>query len=431
MSEPQTDSNGGWRLLEGDCLEHLAQLETESVDAVITDPPYGLAINSEPWDPPIDGEAFSRWVTGWARLVLRVLKPGGHLLAFGAPRTFHRLATGLEDAGLQLRDTLSWLYATSPTKSRPLPDGRRALLKPAWEPILLTRKPLQGSAEENTTQYGTGALATDLARHEARQATNVIIEQAPACSAELRAFAPGISRAIYIPKASRAERDAGCEEIPPQASELFHAADQVPRTAPAHNPHPTVKPIELMRWLTRLAVPVDGLVLDPFMGSGSTGCAAVIERRRFIGIERNPDYTRIAHARLQHWSTTDAPPLTTHHHPNTRPLRTPKRPTRSPGAAGEVGTVRLDPGSVEQLADRLGTLLTTRTPRPADASGMPGQQLSARQVSQWWGVDRSWVYDHAEQLGATRLGNGSRPRLRFDPARVEAALGTHHRSGRR
>jgi DNA modification methylase len=114
------------------------------------------------------------------------------------------------------------------------------------------------------------------------------------------------SRLFYCPKASRSERDAGCEQLPARPLDLFPQAARCAPPSAARNPHPTVKPLAVMRWLVRLATPPGGLVLDPFCGSGSTGAAALLEQRAFLGIERDPDYTRIARARIAHWSRTNA-----------------------------------------------------------------------------------------------------------------------------
>lgn len=246
------------------------------------------------------------------------MKPGAHLLAFGSPRTIHRLECGVEDAGLEIRDRLMWLYAEGMPKSRHYRGGRATSLKPAYEPIVLARKPLEGTTEETIDRFGTGALHVEGCRVEGRHPANVILEHEPGCGEEgclsgctaaavdtcaARAH-PGKriapSRFLYCPKASRAERDAGCEDLPARRLDLFpQAQDKAP--ARARNPHPTLKPLELMRWLVRLACPPGGLVLDPTMGSGTTGAAAALEGRRFLGIELEPTYLEIARARIEHW----------------------------------------------------------------------------------------------------------------------------------
>lgn len=322
-------SKCGARLLEGDCLEVLGELEPESVDAIVTDPPYGIGFQNEHWDSRYlqeaaartgrdrltPNEAFEVWARIWAEGCRRVLKPGGFLAAFGSPRTFHRLACGIEDAGLEIRDTLMWLYGTGMSKSRHYPGGRATTLKPAFEPIVLARNGLDGTTEETIARHGTGALMTESCRVEGRHPANVIlghafdcdeegcatgcaVAEADGCVGEGRArLAP--SRFLYCPKASRAERDAGCERLPKRALDLFPNAGT---SGDARNFHPTVKPLELMRWLVRLLCPPGGLVLDPTTGSGTTGAAAVLEGRRFVGIELEPAYIEIAAARIAHHS---------------------------------------------------------------------------------------------------------------------------------
>jgi site-specific DNA-methyltransferase (adenine-specific) len=312
-------------------------MEPESVDAVVTDPPYGIGFKQNRWDLQdirdaaaragherlSDSEAYGVWCRLWGQQCLRVLKPGAHLLAFGSPRTAHRLACGLEDAGFELRDTLVWLYGTGLPKSRRLPGGRGTTLKPAYEPILLARRPPAGTVQDTIARHGTGGLNIDACRIERRHPANVIASHATGCTAERcepdcaaalidsgadrsRARSgPQVqaSRLFYCPKVSRRERNAGCEHLPAGPLELFPNADREQRrTRPARNPHPTVKPLVLMRWLVRLACPPGGLVLDPFCGSGSTGAAAVLEQRGFVGLEIDRGYARIARARIAHWA---------------------------------------------------------------------------------------------------------------------------------
>ena len=326
-----------WTVLHADSLHALAEPPAGSVDAVVCDPPYGISFNGHAWDGPAirhaagaqaarrlpPGEAFEAWTETWARACLRLLRPGGHFAAFGAPRTFHRLCCGVEDAGFQLRDVLLWLYGTGMPKSRRLPGGAGTALKPAYEPILLARKKPDGTIKRNLDRHGTGALSIDACRVDGRWPANVLLSHHPACTharchrrcparaidmaaANSRRQAGGLdeaSRLFYCPKASRRERNAGCDQLPRYELDLFPNAhgDSKPPPAAA-NAHPTVKPLAVMRWLVRLIAPEGGLVLDPFCGSGSTGCAAVLEDRRFLGIEREEQYVAVARARLAHWT---------------------------------------------------------------------------------------------------------------------------------
>jgi DNA modification methylase len=301
------DDTRSWGLLEGDALTVLANLPENSVDSVVCDPPYGISFGAQPWDSfGGDGspsKAFEGWTRSWAVEAARMLKPGGHVVAFGAPRTFHRLVVGIEEAGLEVRDTLVWIFAQGLPKSRRLPEGRATTLKPAYEPILLARKPLEGNTATNLEKWGTGALNIEAAGIGAERfwPANVALSHSPDCPAGMIDNGnSGPSRLFYCAKASRAEREAGCETLPRHPVALYTGKRSSPRLV--GNLHPTVKPVSLMRWLVRLIVPAGGTVLDPFTGSGSTGVAAVLENRMFVGIERESRYVDIACARLTHWA---------------------------------------------------------------------------------------------------------------------------------
>lgn len=318
------------RLLEGDSLELLGELEAESVDAIVTDPPYGIGFAQERWDSTAirdaaakaghhrltPNEAFEAWCRIWASECRRVMKPGAFFVGFGSPRTFHRLTCGVEDAGLEIRDTLMWLYGTGMTKSRRYPEGRTTSLKPFFEPILLARRAPDGTVLQTLAEHGTGTLDAKSCHVGRRHPANVIASHEPGCTEDVcsrscparivdesRSRGEPPSRFIYCAKVSRAERNAGCEDLPKQDLDLF--TGKPPRWPETGNPHPTLKPLELMRWLVRLVCPAGGLVLDPFSGAGSTGAATVLEGRRFVGIELEPAYMEIAAARIAHWSPGD------------------------------------------------------------------------------------------------------------------------------
>jgi site-specific DNA-methyltransferase (adenine-specific) len=312
-----SDATDRWRLIEGDALTLLAKLPASSIDCVVTDPPYGIGFHGESWDGAgkagrqlAGGAAFAAWTRSWAAECLRVLKPGGHLLAFGSPKTFHRLTSGVEDAGLELRDVLMWVYAQGAPKTRKLPGGRAAMLKPAYEPILLARKALAGTTLLNLEAWGTGVLNVEASRVNGYWPAHLALSHAPGCTETgcnsecpaglLDAAHPSLrpSRLFFCAKATKREREAGGGELPLQSDQLYSR----PEVRLRRNIHPTVKPIDLMRWLVRLITPPDGVVLDPFTGSGSTGAAALLEGRRFLGIEREPGYVDIACARLTHWA---------------------------------------------------------------------------------------------------------------------------------
>lgn len=394
-------------LRHGDCLYVMPTLAEASVDAIVCDPPYGLSFMGKAWDHGVPGEPF------WKE-ALRVAKPGAYLVAAGGTRTFHRLACAIEDAGWEMRDCLSWLYGSGFPKSldvakaidkaegmerevvgntatrsgrtigngtsdgfhggivsghcrditAPATDlarqweGWGTALKPAWEPLILARKPLIGTVAANVAAHGTGALNIDGCRiagpsgdghwthrreiggngiyggggrteqdfgctnpASGRWPANVVLDEEAAALLDAQSgdvkgavsngrkatsgigaagIYPGVSpqipgyndrggasRFYYCAKSSRSERSVGLGDV--KAT------------------HPTVKPLALMRWLCRLVTPPGGLILDPFMGSGTTGCAAVAEGFGFLGIEREAEYVEIARRRIAHW--TPAPEL--------------------------------------------------------------------------------------------------------------------------
>uniref|UniRef100_UPI001F053C47 DNA-methyltransferase n=1 Tax=Morganella morganii TaxID=582 RepID=UPI001F053C47 len=364
-----------YQLIGGRCEHALKNLPDNSVDAIVTDPPYGIGFMSNKWDYAVPT------VEQWAEC-LRVLKPGGHLLAFGGSRTYHRLVVNIEDAGFEIRDQIMWIYGSGFPKSKNLDGehkGKGTALKPAHEPIVMARKPLSTTILDNVTEYGTGALNIDLCRvpteemlaggsggllsdvrdgktpaggewtqnNEGRWPANVIHDgsdevivtfpdakgqQGKAKNdgsdsgnkvyGELKNVvsnpeprtesATSAARFFYCAKVSKSDRDAGMDRfVVASASEMTGGRAEgsvginnpragAGRTSGAKNTHPTVKPVDLMRYLCRLVTPAGGTVLDPFMGSGSTGKAAIAEGFRFIGIEMDPDHLVTAAARIGH-----------------------------------------------------------------------------------------------------------------------------------
>ena len=427
-----------FEVIHGDCLTLMAEMEAGSVDAVVCDPPYGLEFMGKEWDrldgggagtskpgigdrdtewPSFGGSEFGGanptcavcggrlrgakkcecaepdwhvkgkrtngggktasalamqdWHTAWAEQALRVLKPSHYLLAFGGTRTWHRLACALEDAGFEIRDTLMWLYGSG------FPKGK-ACLKPAWEPIILARKPgpmrelgieecrigtnaadialMAARSHPNGTVSGNGGGVTYgfdkpegfVPSPSGRWPANLILDEeaagmldstvgtlksgkAPATGfirnsdktrnaygdfkgnrdepTVLIGDSGGPSRFFYCAKASRAERNKGLEGMEARQRDLSRHAGQPSMNGGDGNPynrgaklvqnhHPTVKPIDLMRWLVRLVAREGDLVLDPFTGSGTTGVACVEEGREFVGIEREAEYVEIARRRI-------------------------------------------------------------------------------------------------------------------------------------
>ncbi|GJC03788.1 hypothetical protein KAM385_08170 [Aeromonas hydrophila] len=396
------------QLYLGECLSVMKSLHDNSVDSIVTDPPYGLSFMNKKWDYDVPS------VEIWAEC-LRILKPGGHLLAFAGTRTQHRMAVNIEDAGFEIRDMVSFLYDTNETaqilieslspeqlklldatfgrdgmlawtygsgfpKSHNLDgewQGWGTALKPALEPITVARKPFKGTVAANVLAHGTGALGidacriptdenlnggayaksgnrgslegdlregaaqgmfqagktvdTDYVQPAGRWPANVIHDGSDAVmtafTANAGAAAPvkgtedsaastgnvtgkrarvkgalhadsgSAARFFYCAKASRKERNEGLQDPGPQ---FQHGATlrRVENTDTQGNNHPTVKPTALMTYLCRLVTPPGGVVLDPFMGSGSTGKAAASEGFGFIGIEMDSDYYKIAERRI-------------------------------------------------------------------------------------------------------------------------------------
>jgi site-specific DNA-methyltransferase (adenine-specific) len=383
----------------------------DSVDAIVTDPPYGLEFMGRDWDGFGTPLGFQTWTESWAREAFRILKPGGHLLAFAGTRTYHRMASGVEDAGFEIRDCIAWMYGSGFPKSldvskaidkaadaeREIVDvvrspykvdnaerdrkaygkfdhdtdergyllntitapatpeavkwnGWGTALKPAYEPIVVARRPLIGTVAANVLEHGTGALNIDACRigrdpddvsgwassgsgsseNRAMSGPNFARDPKPDASGRwpaniaLDATAANIldeQSGVAQPKDQRTAIKGGNKgalgafagsspdavgtwpaDPGGGASRFFYTAkaSRHDRNAGglADNTHPTVKPTELMRWLIRLVTPPGGIILDPFGGSGSTGLAARAENTRCILIEREPEYLQIIRDRL-------------------------------------------------------------------------------------------------------------------------------------
>jgi DNA modification methylase len=393
----------------GNNLDILPTLPDCSVDSIVTDPPYELGFMGKKWDNT--GIAYN--INLW-RECLRVLKPGGHLLSFGGTRTWHRVAVAIEDAGFEVRDSIAWMYGSGFPKSldvakainkaagveyeaRPASgvgfmnssddgynttlnqltqvgesveeaqqwEGWGTALKPAFEPVVVARKPLIGTVAENVLTYGTGGLNIDASRikgeswsrppqsgvpHEGnwksvasesnpqgRWPANVILDEysaelldeqsgnlksggsspnanrtvpngsgltmshmMPKLNTNHPPSSGGASRFFYVAKASKRDRNEGLDELEASTNGVGALRDGGRGSQPRQNFHPTVKPTDLMRYLIKLVTPPNGIVLDPFTGSGSTGKAAILEGFRFIGIEMTEDYIPIIEGRLKH-----------------------------------------------------------------------------------------------------------------------------------
>lgn len=341
-------------LLNDDALVVMAGLPVNSVDAVVCDPPYGLCFMDKGWDNQGAGFQQRAWHMQWLAQALRVLEPGGHLLAFGGSRTVQHLAVAAEECGFEVRDMLLWLYGSG--------MGLGARLKPAHEPIVLARKPCEGSAKDNMQTYGVGVLRIDAARvvpgpavrtpsgldrfnaaNAAQGYRPSAYTQGPVPAADDKDRWPAnllhdgspeaadvLGRAVgyfYSAKVQVGEREYGTATLPLRTlarSGGAQAADArgaeyaegqelgLNRILARRNIHPTVKPVELLAYLQRLVTPSGGLTLDPFAGSGSAGIAATFEGFRCIGaeIDQQEGYFDIAAARIRQAVTDKAAGLT-------------------------------------------------------------------------------------------------------------------------
>jgi site-specific DNA-methyltransferase (adenine-specific) len=370
-----------FEIKNADCREVMRGLAENSIDSIVTDPPYGLEFMGKGWDRGVPGVEF------WTE-ALRVLKPGGYLLAFGGTRTFHRLTVAIEDSGFEIRDCLSWIYGSGFPKSHNISkaidkaagadreiigqaksgpaagmqnlgpsgikggefnltasatpeaakwEGWGTALKPAWEPIILARKPLRGTVAQNVLEFGTGGLNIDGARvgeestirtskagangegwgmgkfsnlngsPAGRWPANVIHDGSEEAIAGFPQTTSGQLKPHHFSRASAADCLNGSNQArhpraefggdTGSAARFFYCAKASKADRDEGNNHPTVKPSALMRHLCRLVTQPEGLILDPFSGSGSTGKAALLEGFRFLGAELDPEYAEIARAR--------------------------------------------------------------------------------------------------------------------------------------
>jgi len=380
-----------YQILHGDNRETLKTIPDNSIDAIVTDPPYGIDFLGKAWDANTGAlETYQE--------CLRVLKPGGHILAFSAARTYHHLAVTLEQAGFEIRDQIMWIYSSGFPKSQDVGrsiqrsigveeyeavvdttknagfgmtdharvrageqwstqekqvgkvkvtspeakvwEGWGTALKPAHEPIALARKPLKLSIAKNCQAHGVGALNIDATRvpYDDGQiikggAKIVKMDEAWSENLDKTSIAennwtgndqgrfpsnvlgdiPGYQKYFYCPKVSRAERHIGFEELPAPYDRRTERGESGSaglqglqklngeKQTDGGNNHPTVKPIELMKYLIKLITPPGGTVLDPFNGSGSTGCAAVELGYEYIGCELDANYVEIATRRIEAW----------------------------------------------------------------------------------------------------------------------------------
>lgn len=369
-----------YKIINDDCLNGMKTFNDNHFHSSVTDPPYGLNFMGKNWDHGVPNKIY------WEE-VYRVLRPGGYLLAFGGTRMFHRLMVEIEDAGFEIRDTIMWVYGVgfpkghNIGKSTGLPEwqGWNTNLKPAWEPIIVARKPVESSVAQNAIKYGTGGMNIDGCRvgesggtiqdsfsneylgqdtinfghkrgiihkiDKGRYPANLIHDGSDEVLKHFPDAGGGYgkkgsfkntnladqgheyklketgqtvgygdsgsaARFFYCAKASIKDRNEGCEMFEPQVgpkqfnegmeNKLRSDGTVINEAIKHKNHHPTVKPTSLMRYLCKLVTPKDGIILDPFCGSGSTGKAAILEGFNFVGIEKEADYAAIATKRCEH-----------------------------------------------------------------------------------------------------------------------------------
>ena len=376
----------------GDAIALLKDIPDNYFDSIVMDPPYGIAFMGKGWDTfkkdedKTGNQKYQHWFFEVSMELLRVLKPGGHLLSFCGCRTYHRMVCAIEDAGFEIRDQIQWLFGSGFPKSKAIDnkDGWGTALKPANEPICLARKPLEKglTVAQNVLKWGTGAINIDGCRIETdenlnggaysggqrkegdwkdnsgfqndklaefkqptgRFPSNVILDEDAAelldqqtgilksgdiksdyiCKeSENRSMSGknyehpmmnrkgdtgGASKFFYCAKTSQYERNKGCNKIEAKKTDHVREHGQAGTDNAFNrgatlktNHHPTVKPIALMRYLVKLVTPVNGTVLDPFGGSGSTAIACKLEGFNFILLEREQEYVDISNARLKAW----------------------------------------------------------------------------------------------------------------------------------
>lgn len=336
-------SEAGATVYLGDAVELIPLLPEASIDALVTDPPYGLSFNGHSWDDAsgfresllhLDTsamtapEVFEAWCTTWAAGALHALKPGAYVAAFGGARTWHRMVRGIENAGFEIRDQIAWLHTTGMPKSMDLAhaidkhhgahradrivqttdhdgvlgatrtvlskgtpvtddagrwEGWGTALRPVFEPIIIARKPLEGTVVRNVLEHRVGGINIDGARFaDDRWPTNVAFDQRQADALDMLTGTwqgESLSRKFPI---FRFDHKPGPAERP----RAFGVS------------HSTVKPLALMRWLITLLSPRQGLVLDPFAGSGTTLEAGAGSGYEMIGIEREARYVPLIGARF-------------------------------------------------------------------------------------------------------------------------------------
>jgi len=325
-------SNG--EVINSDCIEVMKSMKDERFHSVVTDPPYNFedGFMQQEWDNIGNSLDYQEWCEKWAKECFRVLKPGGHMIAFSGERQHHRLMVALENVGFEMRHTIPWIYGSGMPKGQRIErwldeeykeefGDWRSLLKPSIEFAILVRKPVKESASKNQMEYGTGNLNVEACRIEGTKPKRNISKEGNANSVnyqkdiqETSGMADGTSEegrypANLILDSTMAEvvdgmspvSDIDGEDV--GASRFFYCtkASKSERThdGEVENDHNTVKPLDLMIWLMKLVTAEGQSILDPFAGSGTTLVAAEKTDRKYVGIEKEKEYVEIIKNRLE------------------------------------------------------------------------------------------------------------------------------------
>lgn len=324
-------------LVHGDSRAVLPEMTENSVDSCVTDPPYSLVsiqkrfgksgsaptVNEGVYRRASAGFMGHQWDTGensfspefW-KIVWRILKPGAYVAAFSGTRTYHRMACAIEDAGFAIYDQIGWVYGSGFPKSHKIGDGLGTALKPAWEPICLARKAVVGTIAENVRQFGTGALNIDGCRIKpVGDGDYVYAPGEHGYEGRTRVSGFGISAGVRNDGGrwptnlchDGSEEVLACFPIKNGKSVArFFYSGKARDEDRLGSKHPTIKPIDLMRWLVRLVTPKGGLVLDPFAGTGTTAVAAAWEGMDSIMVEREAGYFADMQNRISEFKNDNA-----------------------------------------------------------------------------------------------------------------------------
>lgn len=308
---PASPTASPFSICNGKSPDDLRVLPDNSIDAIITDPPYGLGYNHNEWDATVPDPQV--WLECY-----RIGKPGAYLVAFCAKRTSHHLAKAIEDAGFEIKDKTIWFHGQGASKTEPLDErlkdaganekvlelfgNYRGDIRPLYEDIIIAQKPIQApNLAINLIKYGTGVLNSADVLGNGCYAGDILCEYEQIIQDQLSGKGSGIG-VLSFPRASQKERADACKGLffdgatNKRPKKNGHANEEITNE---FNFHPTVKPIALMKFLVELFSIPGAVILDPFMGSSSTGVGALLANRRFIGVEMDSNYFKLAKHRLE------------------------------------------------------------------------------------------------------------------------------------